>query len=132
MCVDCSCSGKLRGLVCWRHTSGVRRRRYWQSVGAVVSNGSFVDKSLQGAPWGCLVRSDLRWAYLGVGVVGGGSNPLVWRSWDLYAVLVGYSPDLGVAVHEGRCVGSLEVRAARVQFIPAEQAWPPIKGPPEP
>jgi hypothetical protein len=47
-------------------------------------------------------------------------------------VLVGYSPDLGVAVPEGRCVGSLEVGAARVQLSPAEQALPPAEGPSEP
>jgi hypothetical protein len=46
-------------------------------------------------------------------------------------VLVGCSPDLGVAVPERRCVGSLEVRAASVQLGPAEQALPPAEGPPE-
>jgi hypothetical protein len=45
---------------------------------------------------------------------------------------VGRSPDLGVAVPGGRCVGSLEVVAARVQLIPAEQAVPPAEGPLEP
>jgi hypothetical protein len=44
---------------------------------------------------------------------------------------VGHSPDLGVAVPGGRCVGSLEVVAARVQLSPAEQALPRAEGPPE-
>jgi hypothetical protein len=46
-------------------------------------------------------------------------------------VLVGCSPDLGVTVPEGRCVGSLEIRAASVQLGPAEQALLPAEGPPE-
>jgi hypothetical protein len=46
-------------------------------------------------------------------------------------VLVRCSPDLGIAVPEGRCVGSLEIRAATVQLGPAEQALPPAEGPRE-
>jgi hypothetical protein len=45
---------------------------------------------------------------------------------------VEHSPDLGVVVPGGRCVGSLKVVAARVQLSPAEQALPPAEGPPEP
>jgi hypothetical protein len=45
---------------------------------------------------------------------------------------VGHSPDLSVVVPGGRCVGSLEVAAARVQLSPAEQALPPAEEPPEP
>jgi hypothetical protein len=46
-------------------------------------------------------------------------------------VLEGCSPDLGVTLPEGRCVGSLEVRAASLQLGPAEQALPSAEGPPE-
>jgi hypothetical protein len=77
--VDCSCSGKLRGPVCWRHAGGLSQRRRWQPVRAVVSKGFFVDKSLQGAPSWCLVRSDLRGACVGVDVVGSGIHAVVWR-----------------------------------------------------
>jgi hypothetical protein len=68
---------------------------------------------------------------VGVGVVGSGSCPVVWRSPRSLGCACRVQSDHGVAVPEGRCVGSLEVRAASVQLGPAEQALPPAEGPPE-